>query len=254
MIKLITEFKGVIMKKYIYPLLLICICLFLFTSCSEGTTDGGVTEILQISSSTLDLNVGHVQKLTVKTNLNASPAVSWTSTNPAVASVDSNGVVTANEIGAAVIIARLESGLEKYCVVNVVPRAYTFEELVNFNVKDLPLTVRSYDKETGELITECVISSFVLNTPKYGSNFAVYITLEGVKTYDRDGDAATNPIFISTSLYREKGENCDINNYCENNVTRVGENFTVTLPPFEVLLNFEKARELELRILAEIYQ
>lgn len=254
MVKLITEPKGEFMRKYIYPLLLISLCLFLFTSCSDGTADENAVEVLQISSSTLDMNVGHVQKLTARTNLSTSPSVAWISKNPNIASVDSNGVVTANALGATVVIARLESGVEKYCVINVVPRAYTFDELVNLTVKDLPLTVRYYSKYTGELVTEYVINSFSLYTPKYGSNFAVYITLEGVKTYDNDGENGTNPILISTSLYREKGENCDINNYCKNTTTKVGESFKITLDPFEVILNFDKARELELRIAPEIVQ
>lgn len=236
------------MKKYIKSVLVLLILALLLSSCESTVTPPQTSEVLQISSTTLNLNVKQQQRLTVKSSLTASPSINWTSVNPSVATVDQTGLVIAVALGTTTIVAESENGTAKYCVVNVIPREYTFEELVNLEINNLPQTVRYYNKQTGELISEYVISSFSLKTLKYGSNYAVYVIIEGIKTYDKDGENATNPILVQTSLYREGGENCNINNTVKDTGTKVGETFELTLPPFEVIISYENKRELEIKI------
>ncbi len=242
------------MKHYIKSALVLFLVLLLLTSCAQNGTDTGKSEVLQISSTTLKMNVGHTQTLTVKSNLSAAPAIKWTSAAPDVATVDENGVVSAISLGTAVIVAESESGAVKYCVVNVVEREYAFEEFVEFSVANLPLTVKYYNKQTGELICEYIISSYSIRTPKNGGNYGVYITLEGTKTYDKDGPDATNPVIIMTSLYRENNTNCNVNNSKKNTNLKEGESFRFTLDYFEVRPNYERKLPLELRIESVIEQ
>ena len=242
------------MKKYIKPILLLVLVSLCFSSCTGTGEPVSTNEVFQISSATLDLNVGVEQKLTAKSNINPDPQVLWTSSNPTVATVSEDGVVAALAIGTTVISAKSELGSIKYCVVNVVPEKYDFDKLVEFTIRDLPTTVRYYSKYTGKLISEYVIESFSLQTYDQGSSYIVYVELHGTKTYDIDGENGTNPILISTSLYREGGEDCNVHNFKKETSIKVGESFTVTLDPFQVLISYEKARELELKIDALIEQ
>lgn len=236
------------MKNYIKYLLIFALCIIVLSSCADTPPTGELKEVLYISSTNLNLNVGDAQTLTAKSSLSANPEITWTSQNPNIATVDENGRVTAVALGTTTVIAQSAGGATKYCVVNVIPYEYTLEELVDLEICELPKTVRYYNKQTDELICEYTINSYSLRTYKNGSNFIVYVTLHGVKTYDKDGPNATNPVLVLTSLYRENGENCNVDSVCKNTSTKVGEEFSVTIRAFEVVVNFEKKRELDVKI------
>jgi hypothetical protein len=236
------------MRKYIKLILVLLIISLALTSCSGGGVALDKNEVFQISSGTLELTVGTQQKISAKSNLTDTPNVTWQSANPTVATVDENGVVSALSIGTSTISAKSENGSIKYCVVNVIGEKYEFDQLVEFTIQNLPKTVKYYSKHTGKLITECVIEKFSLKTYEQSGAYIVYIILEGTKTYDADGDDAKNPIFISTSLYRENGENCNVNNFKKDMTVKVGDSFSITLDPFQVLISYENKRTLELKI------
>ncbi len=63
-------------------------------------------ESITLDKTSLNLSAGQTEKLTVKPNpSNAKASVNWTTSNPAVATVSSNGDVTAISAGTATIIA-----------------------------------------------------------------------------------------------------------------------------------------------------
>jgi prepilin-type N-terminal cleavage/methylation domain-containing protein len=82
------------------------------TDTDNGTDDGGSTPEIKVSISvspkTNTLELGASTKLTANLTvegLNETPAISWTSSNSSVATVDQNGNVTAAGIGTCQIIA-----------------------------------------------------------------------------------------------------------------------------------------------------
>ncbi|NCE65946.1 hypothetical protein D1159_15505 [Pseudoflavonifractor sp. 524-17] len=72
--------------------------------------------------------MGKTKALTVTSTPANVPnhTLTWTSSNPAVASVDGNGVVTGVSLGAATITAAAASGATAHCQVTVVGRAHSF--------------------------------------------------------------------------------------------------------------------------------
>lgn len=85
---------------------------------STGSTE--VTSVT-LNKSTLSLEVGETGKLsaTVLPNSATNKSVSWSSNNEAVATVSTNGTVTANKAGTAVITARTANGKSASCTVTV---------------------------------------------------------------------------------------------------------------------------------------
>jgi hypothetical protein len=88
---------------------------------SGGGGGGGTnTDALKVVPSTIDLVAGtHV---TLTTNAPATP-VSWKSDAPAVASVTSEGVATANAVGVARITATTQSGTTRSASATITVRA-----------------------------------------------------------------------------------------------------------------------------------
>ena len=85
---------------------------------STGSTE--VTSVT-LNKSTLSLEVGKTGKLsaTVLPNSATNKSVSWSSNNEAVATVSTNGTVTAHKAGTAVITARTANGKSASCTVTV---------------------------------------------------------------------------------------------------------------------------------------
>ena len=85
---------------------------------STGSTE--VTSVT-LNKSALSLEVGKTGKLsaTVLPNSATNKSVSWSSNNEAVATVSTNGTVTAHKAGTAVITARTANGKSASCTVTV---------------------------------------------------------------------------------------------------------------------------------------
>ncbi|TSA86415.1 hypothetical protein FNU79_07100 [Deinococcus detaillensis] len=79
------------------------------------TTNPSVSGVSIIGASSLVLNPGQTQQITAQIAVKngASTAIGWTSSNPAVASVDANGKITAVGIGSAMITATSKADATK---------------------------------------------------------------------------------------------------------------------------------------------
>jgi uncharacterized repeat protein (TIGR01451 family) len=74
-----------------------------------------------LDKSTMNLNVGDLQQLTATTTP-AGAQVTWKSSDPTIASVDSTGKVTGVKEGTCTITATTADGLAATCVVTVTPK------------------------------------------------------------------------------------------------------------------------------------
>jgi len=118
---------------------------------------------ITISNKSLVLTRGFSQKLSAT---NATGAVNWISGKRDIATVDSNGKVTAKNIGAATITAISEDGAEAACKVTVKANAYTKKKMTLSECEELSAYINcikaSYDKK-GNL----VIKARILNNCGY---------------------------------------------------------------------------------------
>ena len=102
--------------------LLLLIPLFTLISCVEkGPAEIPVSSVT-INKTAIQMKVGETETLTVTiTPTNATDKqVSWTSSNPDVVDVDTEGVLTANKVGKATITAEV-GGVKAKCSVEVTP-------------------------------------------------------------------------------------------------------------------------------------
>lgn len=95
------------------------------------STDNGITascmitvnvpiKKLNLSASSLTLKKGQKKKVNVViTPLDATDTIAWTSSNPQIAKVNSDGVITAKKQGTAVIMAKTDGGVSKKVKVTV---------------------------------------------------------------------------------------------------------------------------------------
>ena len=79
-------------------------------------------ESITLDKSSMELNQGDSRQLTATVSTTTSAQVTWTSSDPSVATVDSNGKVTAVGAGTATITATTTDGsnLSASCIVNVI--------------------------------------------------------------------------------------------------------------------------------------
>lgn len=91
-------------------------CAMLFTSCENSK--------MKISPSYVTLHFEEEVGLTVIDN---QSRVTWATNDDFVASVNSNGIVTAEHVGTTTIIAK-EGKNEAYCSVSVIPEYFTYSE------------------------------------------------------------------------------------------------------------------------------
>lgn len=110
-------------KSIIFSLIATALVAFTFTSCKDdkNPSDGGSTAItsLTVKPSTLILAVGETTRLAVLTQPEgANVAVEWSSSNTDIATVSTNGTVTAVANGEATITAK-HGDLSSTCQVSV---------------------------------------------------------------------------------------------------------------------------------------
>lgn len=118
------------MKHKVLKLIIMAFSL-LFISCGQEKEPVSVTGI-SLSQASLELEEGYTQTLivTVSPSNADNKSVSWTSTQPAVASVQ-EGTVTAHKIGTATIIATtVDGGKTAICEVRVSEKTYYVEQII----------------------------------------------------------------------------------------------------------------------------
>ena len=222
-------------------------------SCDTGETAPQKNEMLLLSNGVVRLGgIGHTHTL-VATLINGDAPIMWKSSNPEIATCE-GGVITSVGFGKCTITAYTESGISAFCVVNVVDddAGIRLEDVLDFSVENLPVTVSSYDKNTGELRVEYIIESYTISSKMSNGNYYIYVKLNGIKTYDVDGANGQKPVVIKLGLYREGDELCEYQSLRVTGV-RVGERFSVSCDVFGLVLNGEK-REMYMEISEEIEQ
>ena len=205
---------------------------------------------INVLPSTLSLNVGGSQTLSVQTTpSNASKSVTWTSSKTSVATVDSNGTVSAISVGSATITAKstLDQSIIGTATVNVI----TAPSLTSITISGHDTTVKLMDiYDTSNIVVTAnysngtsanVASSSIIETPdssrlgtqtlavSYSENgitkntsFDVFVTNSGVQI----GDVArfATDLFISEyiegssnnkylEIYNGTGQSVDLSGY-----------------------------------------
>ena len=185
----------------------------LFFLCEEYPAEGG-TELLNLSVTPgkVSLNVGETVQLnavTLPMSLNA--AITWTSSNPAVASVDENGLVTALKQGAAVITASATDGTNTLSVTSNIAVLEADASFLTYNVTDggwalinrQDVTkVTNLTEATGEAVPSAIDS---VGTRVYGFDRENNFFSLDTETLERTviADAAT--VTANIKLYPEQG-------------------------------------------------
>jgi uncharacterized protein YjdB len=143
--------------------------------CSAGLAvlaDVAVTGV-SLDKDTLNITVGKQETLiaTVAPENAPNKNVTWTSSNPAIASVDSAGTITAVSVGSAIITVMTEDGnLTATCTVNVTPK---LASIASINTTTFDLYVGETTRLTADLepdsATNVVWSSDNQNVARVGS-------------------------------------------------------------------------------------
>ena len=129
--------------KHLFSGMLAMLAVLLLTGCQVN--DNPVRTSLEIDTSTLTLAVGESATRTATTEAKESYKITYSSSNPAVATVDQNGKVTGVTEGEAVITIHMDETREswyaaKTLVYNVVVKNPSAEQLANVD-KATPLTL-----------------------------------------------------------------------------------------------------------------
>lgn len=137
---------------------------FLYALDAEGSVLArtAVTVLQEKMIVTLDageyrLLTGTTQKATAYFNHPLTPSVTWSTSDPAVASVDETGTLTAHKPGAATLTASLENGSVAEAVVTVIPPITALEtEKSLYKVKpgcSRPITLLTTPADVEEIFT-----------------------------------------------------------------------------------------------------
>jgi uncharacterized protein YjdB len=104
---LITKYMKKIPSS-VFIIIISLIAAFSFTACSGGGEDEIAVLSLRLDKTTLSLSKGETSRLTaiVSPSDATNPTVSWSSSDPAVATIDATGNVTALAAGSATVTAR----------------------------------------------------------------------------------------------------------------------------------------------------
>ena len=129
--------------KHLFSGMLAMLAVLLLTGCQVN--DNPVRTSLEVDTSTLTLAVGESATRTATTEAKESYKITYSSSNPAVATVDQNGKVTGLTEGEAVITVHMDETREswyaaKTLVYNVVVKNPSAEQLANVD-KATPLTL-----------------------------------------------------------------------------------------------------------------
>lgn len=190
---------------------------------------------ITLSEKELKLDVGDTHTLTVESFSDNNGNITWTSSNPNIATCE-NGVVVAKKRGICAIIATSENNHSAVAIVNVGNATFSHKhpEYLTFSFHNLNKELQTIDKSTGEIISTAVITSCKMDTQLLeDGRLVVEITLLGTKTYDKDGVLGKSPLIVTSSLYRENNTFLDKKQYNVLDVG-VGEEFSVKCSGFTV--------------------
>lgn len=132
-------------------------CLVTVTASGSSSGKGDAVEEVSLDEERLDLAIGdsYTLKATVSPSSASNKKVSWDTTNSAVATVSSTGVVKAKKEGTCEIIATTEDGeLEAYCVVYVTEDGDSGDapEEIELDTYELELQVGESERITASVL------------------------------------------------------------------------------------------------------
>ncbi len=200
----------------------------IYTTSPYGTV---AVESVSLSANNANMTVGETKALTATVSpANATDkSVVWSSNNSSVASVDQNGVVTANAVGNATITVTTNDGAKTATCAVVVSQTYpggTFYTTV---------TIQSYEVKIEVICTtraECKV--YFYGMPTDGARFTSYNPANGAFVIEIDGEASLG--MLGTYTYGNM-----TGNYVNDELVNVGLtgsisgllgsiNNTITLP------------------------
>ena len=205
------------------------------TAICNVTVTNPTSSTVTIAEKELALNVGDTYALTVDKPEADTGEITWLSSNSAVATCE-DGIVVAKKKGVAVIIATTENNTAAISIVNVGGATFGHKhpEYLSFGYPNLNKELQTIDRTTGAVISTAIITSYKMDTLLLDDGrLVVEITLNGTKTYDRDGLTGKSPLIVTTSLYRENNAFLDKKQYNVLSVG-VGESFSVKCSGFTV--------------------
>ncbi len=216
------------------------------TAICNVTVNNPTSSKLTLSEKELALSIGSTYTLIAGNTNGETPDVTWISQDPEIATCE-GGLVTAKKTGICVIIAMTEKNETAICVVTVgnVSLGHKHPEYLTFAFPNLKKELQTVDKNTGGVISSAIITSYKMDTQLLDDGrLVVEITLNGVKTYDKEGIDGRAPLVITTSLYRENNTFLDKKQYSVLSLG-VGDSFTIKCSGFTVQTNVDgTAREL----------
>ena len=190
------------MKKYLFAALVAVAAIALVGCKKDDGPSGGQTtgnEKIVLSAHTLELAIGGEEKLRAALDpAKENVSITWTSSDPAVATVSGTGLVTGVAAGEVNVIASAEGYKADTCVVTVVSAADAFAWGGVFVSKDTQYEILN-DKDTalvtlqGGLKVHCITISgggfmwdnniYLDNTSETGLNGTGYIAFLEVPVY-----------------------------------------------------------------------
>lgn len=181
------------------------------TQCT-GTT----FEIIKVTSITLNTNnislpTGSTQQLTatIMPNDATNKTVTWTSSNPAVATVSNTGLVTGVTVGTATITATASNGLTATCSVAVTPVALTG---INLNKTSTTLNILDSNESHDQLE--------VTFTPANASNKNVTWNSSNPGVVDVDSNGYLSALSVGTATITVTAEDGGYQRTCTVKVVR----------------------------------
>ena len=199
---------------------------------SNTGSDVAVTGI-SFEITTAKMNVG--KKLNLKTRMTITPSnatnkeVTWSSSNPSVAEVNSDGVVTTKSVGTAIITAKTSNGKTATCTITV-SNSNTGSDVavtgISFEITNVTMNVgKSLNLKTRMTITPSNATNKEVTWSSSNSNVAT-VNSDGIVTTKSVGTA-----IITAKSNNGKTATCNItvtNNNSTNPVAVTGISFEIT--------------------------
>ena len=185
----------------------------LFFLCDAYPAEGG-TELLNLSVTPgkVSMNVGETLQMNAVTlPMSLDAKLSWSSSNPAVAAVDENGLVTALKQGAAVITVTATDGITTLTASSNIAVLDADASFLTYNVTDggwalinrqNVTQVTNLSEATGEAVPSAIAS---VGNAVYGFDEANSFFSLNTETLERTVIATAETVTANIKLYPEQG-------------------------------------------------
>lgn len=158
----------------------------------------------------------------------------WSTSDESVATVDSFGKVTAIAEGACLIRADIEGVARAVCKVSVSGVDMDLSSIVSVVVEGLPKTYSRTDSDGNTVVSGVINSYEVERELTLDGRITVTVKICGKKTFDKDGAAGDESIFLKAALYEilPDGEEYKGTYGCTSGYISSGEDFELRIRYF----------------------